>query len=348
MKDSQDNPLISFFGNQWYIYLAIIASIPIFLITELAMQAMDIREDEVASTAITVCLIAGIFTGRYLAQIRLRKNPVVSTRLMIGLAAIIIAGIAWLFFHADFPLRGRAAINLLLYWLPLIVISLCLGFLIKLVRAVSEKQLREAQLSAAHSKEELSLLQSQLSPHFLFNTLNNLYGLSLTQHEKLPPLLLKLAELLRYSLYEANAHYVPLRDELSYIHNYIAFEKVRLGERLVLQSDITNLYEDNIVIAPMLLIVLLENAFKHARDTPDQKVFIVVSLRIWEDLILYSVKNSYSSSAAVNLNSKSNGLGLVNLRKRLELLYPNTYSLNLEKQNDQFIAQLQLKIKRDA
>jgi hypothetical protein len=348
MKDTRENPLISFFGNQWYIYLAILASIPIFLTTETFVQAMDIQEDEAASAAITICIIAGIFSGRYLAQIRVRRNPVVSTSMMMGLGVLVIAGIAWLFFHADFPLRKRPAINLLLYWLPLIIISLALGFLVKLVRAVSEKQLRDAQVSAAQSKEELLLLQSQLSPHFLFNTLNNLYGLSITQYEKLPPLLLKLAELLRYSLYEANAHYVPPRDELAYINNYIAFEKIRLGERLVLQSDITSLYEDDIVIAPMLLIVLLENAFKHARDTPDQKIYITINLKIWENLILFSVKNSCGSPIVINLNSKSNGLGLVNLKKRLELIYPDMHDLNLEQQNDHYSAWLQLKIKRNA
>jgi LytS/YehU family sensor histidine kinase len=243
-------------------------------------------------------------------------------------------------------LHGRVAINLILFWLPFAVCSLAVGMLIKIVRAYTENRLREAQAAAAQNKSELHLLQSQLSPHFLFNTLNNMYGLSLTEHEKIPPLLLKLSDLLRYTVYEATEVFVPLKDEVNYINNYIAFEQIRLGERLVLSIDIEPVTGTDIKIAPMLLIVFIENAFKHSRNSAAQQIFITISLKIWGNLILFSVQNSKGKDKEERSEmDKHSGFGLASVTKRLELLYPGEHQLSIENTDEQYTVMLQLKKK---
>jgi LytS/YehU family sensor histidine kinase len=288
----------------------------------------------------------GIFTGRYLAQVLLTNISAFPKNLLAVLALLIVACTAWLFFHADFPLQGRVAINLMLFWIPFMIISLALGVLVKVVHHMAQNQLREAKVQAAHSESELHLLQSQLSPHFLFNTLNNLYGLSLTDHEKIPPLLLKLSELLRYSVYDASDIYVSLKDEVAYINNYIDFEKIRIGSRLVLTTDIEDITDAQIKIAPMLLIVFIENAFKHSKNTASQEIFINITLKTWGNSILFAVKNTYGKEEQdQNIMNRSSGMGLPNVNKRLELLYPNSHDLSVRSDEKFYMVELQLKMK---
>ncbi|WP_052731274.1 sensor histidine kinase [Spirosoma radiotolerans] len=344
MNRTANNWVSSFFGRSLYFFLSLIISVPIYLAIETYVRSIEVHEDEAVATAATGCFIVGVFAGRYMAQLWSARIKPVSNVLIGGLFILIIANICWLFFHADFPLQGRAAINLLLFWIPFAVISFSLGILIKLVRAVTQNQLQEAQASAATSQSELQLLQSQLSPHFLFNTLNNLYGLSLTQHEKIPPLLLKLSDLLRYSIYDVKETFVPLVDELAYINNYIDFEKIRIGTRLELKTDIENIARTDIKIAPMLLIVFIENAFKHSKNTANEKIFIEVALKTWGKMILFFVKNSHSK-AETTPSGKGNGLGLDNVAKRLTLLYPNEHILEFQNDSEFYTVSLQLKMK---
>jgi len=189
-------------------------------------------------------------------------------------------------------------------------------------------------------------LQSQLSPHFLFNTLNNMYGLSITKHEQIPPLLLKLSELLRYSVYEANELFVPLKNEVAYIYNYIEFEKLRIDDKLVLKMDIEEIHSDAIRIAPMLLIVFIENAFKHSKKTSAAQIFIDISLKISGKSILFSVKNSHNKEVRdAETVDKNSGFGLVNTIRRLNLLYPDEYQLDIQENDDFYTALLLVKIK---
>jgi len=203
-----------------------------------------------------------------------------------------------------------------------------------MVRAITQKQLDAARAAEAHSKSELHLLQSQISPHFLFNTLNNMYGLSINQHEKVPALLLKLSELLRYSVYDATEMFVPLKDELTYICNYIEFEKIRIGSRLML----TTAFEENIgadcKIAPMLLIVFIENAFKHGVII-DSTSFIDISIAVEDKNLLFTCSNKNHSLVRKMPDEKS-GIGLENVKRRLDLLYPGKHTLEIKSDEDKF------------
>ncbi|WP_191908705.1 sensor histidine kinase [Larkinella humicola] len=224
--------------------------------------------------------------------------------------------------------------------------SIAIGMLIKLGRITVENQLQESKAVAEQSQSELHLLQSQLSPHFLFNTLNNLYGISISQHEKIPTLLLKLSDLLRYSVYDAKELFVPLRDELSYINNYIDFEKIRIGDRLTLTTSVEDLTHADLKIAPMLLIVFIENAFKHSKNTTEPYISIDIHLKTWGNSILFAVKNSHgATSGESGFLEKNSGLGLANVKKRLDLLYPNAYELTIQNEGGFYQVMLQLKVK---
>ncbi|MFN8348694.1 MAG: histidine kinase [Spirosomataceae bacterium] len=342
MSNSNTHWLTSFFGKNLYIYLSLLFSIPLFFAMETYVRTIGIHEDEAMGATVTFLFVVGVFAGRYLSQLWVTPAKPIPNEYIIGMSLLIIGCVIGLF---ALPFQGNKAVRLL-FWIPLIIIPLALGALIKTIRNNVQHQLREAQQVAAQSKTELQLLQSQLSPHFLFNTLNNLYGLSITQHEKIPPLLLKLSDLLRYSVYDTKELFVPLKDESAYINNYIDFEKIRLGERLVFTSTMEPLPKPDIKIVPMLLIVFIENAFKHSKNTMDEQIFIEITLKTWADSILFSVKNSYNPAQEIEAGSeKHSGFGLASVRKRLELLYPQEHELKIEEKDSFYHVMLQLKMK---
>jgi sensor histidine kinase YesM len=328
-----------------YIIICLFSCIPVYWASIFYIEAVTNKEDEALAFAATVCFFGFFYVGWYLSEAVTRTSKKVHNSVFGILTLIIAASIIWLFYHVDYTYH-RQGINLLLFWLPFIILSVAAGALVKLARVTISNQLQEAKITAAQSQTELRLLQSQLSPHFLFNTLNNLYGLSITQHEKIPALLLKLSDLLRYSVYDAKELFVPLKDELAYINNYIEFEKIRIGERLNLTMSLEHIATHDIKIAPMLLIVFIENAFKHSKNTIEKEVIIEIALKTWGNLILFSVKNSFSDIKDESLVlRKDGGLGLVNVTKRLELLYANEYDLKVENPEGFYSVMLQLKVK---
>jgi sensor histidine kinase YesM len=325
-----------------FFLICLFACVPVYWATLFYIEIVTGREIEELAVAATIAFFGSFYIGWQAAKAWINRQ---SKQLMPSLAVLGLLLLFWQFIHADFQLRNQPAINLLLFWLPFILLGIIAGMMVRLARLSFQQQLQTANIGATQSKTELQLLQSQLSPHFLFNTLNNLYGLSLTQHEKLPPLLLKLSELLRYSVYDAKELFVPLKNELAYIHNYIDFEKIRMGERLQLTSAIEVVHTDDLKIAPMLLIVFIENAFKHAKNTTDKKITIDISIKTWEDTILFSVKNSHSGVRQNETTISEGGLGLANAIKRLELLYPNEHHITMEDKDGIYSVRLQVKTK---
>jgi sensor histidine kinase YesM len=173
-----------------------------------------------------------------------------------------------------------------------------------------------------------------------------MYGLSISQQDKIPGLLLKLSDLLRYSVYNTKQLFVPLTDELAYIRNYIDFEKIRIGDRLVLTTAIEDIPDAGIKIAPMVLIVFIENAFKHARDTLDQKIHINIAIKVVNNFILFTVRNSHRIIRYEHESGKGkSGLGLINTIKRLELLYLGEYNLDQQSEEKFYNVVLRLKVK---
>lgn len=175
---------------------------------------------------------------------------------------------------------------------------------------------------AKHQETELNFLKNQLNPHFLFNTLNNLYALSLRKSDEAPEAILKLSTVLRYMLYEANANLVSFEQEKEIMQAYIDIELLRIKQNPNLNFSFTA--DNNYLIPPLIWLPVLENVFKHTRSQTDLEIDFKFSL-VKNTLHLYC-KNSY---IPISNNNKNNvgGIGLVNLAKRLQLLYPNQHKL---------------------
>jgi sensor histidine kinase YesM len=170
---------------------------------------------------------------------------------------------------------------------------------------------------------ELENLKAQISPHFLFNTMNNFYGLAVENSKKLPDLMIRLSDLLRYSLYETQQEKVPLKDEIDYLKNYIELEKIRLEENLDIQFNVDVQHPERYQVAPLLFIIFIENAFKHAKKIIDEPVYIAISISVSGDGILtLQVKNNYNANAQNGFTAEK-GIGLENAKKRLRVIYPN-------------------------
>jgi LytS/YehU family sensor histidine kinase len=208
------------------------------------------------------------------------------------------------------------------------------------VRVALDRLIRDKE----QKENELRHLKAQLNPHFLFNTLNNLYGLSVAESKKLPDLMLKLSDLLRYSLYDTNQHYVALKKEAEYIANYVELEKIRLNDGVDIQldspGDFTELY-----IGPLLLIVFVENSFKHLSAVKGQQAFVHILLTASGKKLRLQVRNSVDPSFLPGQKDRrKGGLGLDNARQRLDLIYPGQYILDINKLPEIFEADLQIEL----
>jgi sensor histidine kinase YesM len=327
--------------------IVLIIALPVYFAVALYTSATMAYNEEVMAFLLTCYFLVGVYMGRALMRFLIVRNKTIPASLIKQLLTVIVVCVVWLFIAGEITAgHSKWHLRLLFVGLPFIVLSVATGMFIKLVRHTTRERLVEAKASAEQSQSELKLLQSQLSPHFLFNTLNNMYGLSLTQHEKIPGLLLKLSSLLRYSVYDARELFVPLKNEVAYINDYIEFEKIRIGDRLVLETSFEEPINPHLTIAPLLLIVFIENAFKHGKNSTDEKVYIHITLKTWGNSILFAVKNSSngnnSSKSILHANS---GFGLANVTKRLELLYKDKYDLQIENQDGFYQVLLNLKVK---
>jgi len=186
---------------------------------------------------------------------------------------------------------------------------------------------------------ELSLLKAQINPHFLFNVLNTIYSLALSQSEKTPDAVMKLSKLMRYVMNDTAADMVMLESEIQYISNYIELQKMRLTDKVVInyQIDLVDIIDKR--IAPLLLIPFVENAFKYGVSTREYSP-IDIHLGMDGKWMIFEVKNRKINTK--NTNTESNNIGIDNVKRRLELIYPNNYELDIEDFTDTY--QISLKI----
>jgi two-component system LytT family sensor kinase len=184
------------------------------------------------------------------------------------------------------------------------------------------------QLEIEKIKSELSFLKTQLQPHFLFNTLNNIYSLTLSDGHLAGKSILQLSGLLRYVIYESEAEKVDLQKEIHQLKNYIELEKIRFASRLELSFNISGDIDDK-KIAPVLLMPFLENVFKHASNKVNEKIWITIDLIVKGSNLCFTVENSVFLDGKTQLQNYHSGIGLENVKRRLSLLYRN-YTLDNE------------------
>lgn len=201
------------------------------------------------------------------------------------------------------------------------------------------KQRETAQAQEEKVIAELQLLKGQLHPHFLFNTLNNIYSFSLQQLPKTPELILKLSSLLSYMLYDCKAEEVLLEKELEVMKNYIDLEKERYGDKIDISFNIEGNISDR-YIAPLLLLPFLENAFKHGTSEQLEKPWLSFDLAIVQDTLQCKIVNSKNEFVPLS----TNGIGINNVKKRLGLLYSGKHELKLADEGDFFVVALKLEL----
>lgn len=206
---------------------------------------------------------------------------------------------------------------------------------IKLLKIWIQERNQKSVLQLQNLQSEMALLKNQINPHFIFNTLNNIDTLIASNPAKASESILKLSEIMRYVLYEATADYVPLQKEINYLNNFIALHTLKFGNDFIqFKNDVQNTNE---IVAPMLFIPLVENAIKHG-DKRVPSPGITIHLFEMEDILCFVVKN-HISKTDTNKDA-AGGIGMANLKRRLELLYPQRHTFTTEVENGIFTAKI--------
>ncbi|MDZ7716440.1 MAG: histidine kinase [Balneolaceae bacterium] len=214
----------------------------------------------------------------------------------------------------------------------------------KLIWDYQQKQKQINELEKEKIESELKFLKSQINPHVLFNNLNTIYSYSLEKSEKVPDMLLKLSEIMRYMLNEGESQFVSLEKEISYLKDFIELQKLRLEERGEVSLEIDG-NPQNYKIAPLLLVAFVENSFKHSMRSEVDDIYIGFSLKIKDGRLYFESKNTFSESDGpdpIGTNERETGIGLKNVRKRLQLLYEGKHDLEISKDENYFHVKLNL------
>ncbi len=211
---------------------------------------------------------------------------------------------------------------------------------IKFYKRWNEKDFREQQVQKDKVEAELQMLKTQINPHFLFNTLNNIYVLAMRKSEQTANVVLKLSDILDYILYRIDAPWIDIRNEIRIIENYIELERIRFTERVNLNFTF-NFITKNIQIPPMLIIPFVENAFKHGVAKSIEKSWINITIEEIDHMLHIAVSNSKSPNT---IKSEAGGIGLLNVKKRLNLLFSDSYVLDISEKNSRFDVNLSIPI----
>ncbi len=220
-----------------------------------------------------------------------------------------------------------------------------IAFSIKLFKESIKEREAKIQLEKQKFQAELTALKSQLNAHFLFNTLNNLYGLAMQKSDRTPQGILMLSEMLHFVLYECSTESYNLNKELDFINNYIELEKLRYGNRLNIQME-KDLENKEATIAPLLLFPFVENSFKHGASKMIKEVWVKIRVLTNEDELTFEVGNSKFPTPAGSPD-QSSGVGLENVKKRLEILYPQQHSLVIRDDETSFSISLKIQSKSE-
>ena len=209
----------------------------------------------------------------------------------------------------------------------------------KLLKNHFANQKRQTSLEKEKLASELNFLKAQTNPHFLFNTLNNLYGLARKQDEHTAPSILKLSNIMRFILYECSAPRIPIYKEIKIIEDYIALESLRYDERLVVQFDV-QMDDEHQSIAPLLILPFIENAFKHGASEVRSSIEIKIDLALSAGQLWLAVKNTRDQDD----EAVEAGIGLKNVQRQLELTYPDHYQLSIDAEPEHFNIELMIQL----
>jgi hypothetical protein len=282
----------------------------------------------------TILLLYTILFGAVLLRndyLRKKGAPLLSKSFITKLKLwSFIIGLGWILIMLDEYGDNETLIIIGLFYFPLLFILIA--------RWVFKQMKSIISLKNEKAKTELLHLKSQVNPHFFFNMLNNLYGLVGTDAKKAQNLILKLSDMMRYSIYEGEKDSVSLEEEAEYLKNYIELHKMRYHKKIDVVFNL-QIQEDGCKIMPLLFIILLENAFKHGVETLRENAYVHVNMITIDNEIQFDVENNFDPSQ----QDDQDGIGLKNLKRRLELVYPNSHDLSSSKVKDVYRSQLNIK-----
>jgi len=269
----------------------------------------------------------------YLIPNYLTKNRFLTYAGLLIVSAIIITPLKMLVFYFKFSGMPEAQQDIVNNQYAYFLSTFFIAGASTLFQIVTDwaQQLKEKQeLQTQTMQSELRFLKSQINPHFLFNTLNNLYALTLKKSDKAPEIVIKLSEMMRYMLYECNEKKVLLSKEIHYLRNYLDLEQIRQGKQVDISFEVHGQVSEQ-RIAPLLFIPFLENAFKHGLNHQIEHGFVHVTMRVDGKILHFIIENSKPERVPQqDPNRRSGGIGLVNVHRRLNLLYPNKYDLKID------------------
>ncbi|MBN9385629.1 MAG: histidine kinase [Chitinophagaceae bacterium] len=251
---------------------------------------------------------------------------------------LMLSGLKWT--HEPIPT------SLVKPFLSVLVAHFYTSFLVVAVKAIRDKirsDKRAALLEKERTDSELRFLKSQMNPHFLFNAINSIYVLIKKDPDFAGHTLVKFADMLRYQLYECNADVIPIEKEIGYLENYIQLEKLRKGDLIRTHYNVTP-STGRFSIAPLLLIPFVENAFKYVSNCPEKDNFVTVDLNFQDNIFELSVENSIDEETMMPKEKTWGGIGLENVRRRLQLIYDGRHALDISSREGIFSVLLTIKI----
>jgi len=299
---------------------------------------------------VTIHAMVSYFNIYFLFPVYLQKRNYllyfVAISLTICLGTLLESGTFFILNTISFEEKtGLLSLQYLLLTAMAITYTTAITMSLKLVKHWYEKERLTKALEKLNTETELKYLKSQINPHFLFNSLNSIYSLALQKSDVAPELILKLSDILRYILYEGSEKKVSLSQEIKYLKSYLELEKVRHGDRMDLQIEISG-ETDSKEIAPMLLIPFVENSFKHGLGKDIANGFVKVNVITNHDTLRFEIINSKPKNGS-EVSSEKNykgGIGLINVQKRLNLLYPQKHQLSISGHENEFKVELEIKL----
>jgi two-component system, LytTR family, sensor kinase len=222
----------------------------------------------------------------------------------------------------DFLIENQA------YYYLISMMSAGISTIVKITSDWVKQNQTQRELETRTMQTELNFLKSQINPHFLFNTLNSLYALTLRKSDDAPDVVIKLSEMMRYMLYECNEQQVFLSKELNYISNYLDLERLR-HKKTDIRFDVVGEASD-LKIAPLIFIAFIENAFKHGASNHLTGGFVDIHLHIEQNEVTMYVENAKPETQPALNHKRSGGIGLVNVKRRLDIMYSKNYSLEIQ------------------
>jgi len=332
------------FRNRWWQHL-IFWGLALAILFNIFNSSGSIEKIDVIYTSIFVLpLVAVVYLNLYLAIPRFLRGE---KYFLYGISALVLMGGGALFLYflfeswIDLVLPGYYFISY--YSIPVLMLYtgsfLILSTLLKLSRSWF-MLLRVERMSSTH---QLQSLQSQINPHFLLNSLQTIYALSLEKSERSPEVILQLSDILKYNLYDTAQPTVKLEKEIRMIRDYVEMYRHRVDhEKAEIKLEVKGEARDQ-VIAPMLLLPFIENAFKHGLRSEMSDTFIHVQMELQEAMLKFRVDNSHGKSDGVDLENNK-GIGIENTRQRLLLLYPGKYHLDIDEKANKFTVKLSIEL----